>query len=141
LNDDFILVHSDLIFEEELLSRIMSAPSEMILPYDRSTIDSESMKIAIEEGKITGIDKRLPLDKSIGESLPLMKFSVKVLKVLKPIVESSLEKHGFRTLFETALFTLIHTEEYSYELLDITGLKWCEIDTLDDWERAREIFK
>jgi phosphoenolpyruvate phosphomutase len=140
LEGDFIITHSDLIFEGEVLQEVLSNSADIVLPYDNSSFDAESMKIALKKGKVIALDKNLSIDKSIGESLPLMKFSLRILDRLKTIIESFIAKKQFEALFETALTELMKNNEFSIAPINITGLKWCEIDTREDWEKANAIF-
>jgi choline kinase len=92
------------------------------------------------EGKIKALSKELSLEQATGESIPLMKFSLNAFQALKIIADRYLARKKFRTLMESVISELIKKESLSVNALNVSGLKWCEIDTPADWEKARRLF-
>ncbi len=140
ISERCILSHGDVVVEDELLRRIIASEGDLVLPLDRSSLDQESMKIQIEEGRITNISKDIPLDQASGESIPLMKFSSTALNQLKRSTEEILEKGQLGQFIDEAVLKLINIGIFDCTILDVTGLRWVEIDTPADLERARNLF-
>lgn len=141
LKDNFILAHCDLVFEEELLKRVIKSPAEIVLPFDRKSADKESMKIKFDKDTLLGISKDFKVTRNTAESIPLMKFSAKTIPHFNEIVEKFMYQGEFGLYFESALMQLIHLNLFKLECVDATGLKWVEIDTPEDYRRAGEIFR
>jgi choline kinase len=48
---------------------------------------------------------------------------------------------GIARPLEDPILKLLKTEQFSYEMLDATGLKWAEIDTQEDYSNALKVFE
>jgi choline kinase len=140
LTDACIMSHSDLIFETDLLRKLLQAPGDIVLPMDRSTVDEESMKMKAEDGELVNLSKFIPVDEATGESIPIMKFSRQAAFNLIQITENILEKGYVDGFIDDAVLELARGGNFVTHILDVTGLRWAEIDTRDDWERAKNLF-
>ncbi|TKJ39937.1 hypothetical protein CEE37_09375 [candidate division LCP-89 bacterium B3_LCP] len=140
LDDTCIMAHGDLILEDELLERLIHAEGDIVLPMDRSSVDEEAMKMKVDDGMLMGLSKSIPVHQATGESIPLMKFSAGVLEDLKIVIEEALNKGNFKQLLDEAVFKVVQRAKFVTTILDVTGLKWIEIDTKDDLKRAVDIF-
>lgn len=140
LKDDFILMHCDLIYEEDFLKRMMESPGDIILPYDRKSVNAESMKIKLDKNIIKGISKDYQITRNTVESIPLMKFTAGTIPYFQDIVNNLMYKGEFGLYFESALMELLHLNLFNVTCVDLTGLNWMEIDTQEDYRRAVEIF-
>jgi len=140
LQDDCLLVHGDLIFESQLLDRILSATGDIILLMDRRAPSKSAIKILIEDGILVDLGKSVPSAQASGESVPLMKFSARALLELKCLAERILESGRFGLYVDDSVLELIHIGRFETAVLDITGLRWAEIDTQEDFEEAVRLF-
>lgn len=140
ITDDCVLSHGDMIFERDLLRKLMQAPGDIVLPMDRSVVDEESMKLKVDQGKLVDLSKFIPVAEAAGESIPVMKFSRRAMSRLKQITESILEKENLHLFIDDAVLELARSGDFATHILDVTGLRWAEIDTPDDLERARKLF-
>ncbi len=140
IQEDCIFVHGDVVVEESLLQRVISSRREVVLPYDANSVDEESMKIRISEEAVVALCKELPPLEANGESIPLMKFSAKAFTHLKELINVAMNQREFDRLFDSAVLELLRKKYYSCEAMNVTGLKWCEIDTPADLQKAIEIF-
>lgn len=140
ITDACIMSHGDLIFEADLLQKLLLAPGDIVLPMDRSTVDEESMKIKVEDGALVNLNKFIPVAEAAGESIPIMKFSRQAASNLIQISENILEKGSVDGFIDDAVLELARGGNFVTEILDVTGLRWAEIDTRDDLERAKNLF-
>jgi len=139
--DDCLMLHCDLIAENDLIKTVFNSPGDMVLPLDKSSISKESMKIMIENGIIKHIQKDLPLISAAGESVPLMKFSRFALKALKKEMKAFTSYYNQTIYLENAIMNTIRNGAVEPVILDITGYKWAEIDTPEDYVSAKVIFE
>jgi len=140
LVDDLIVAHADLIFDDELLSRLLSASGDVVLPLDRTSMDEESMKIKLRGRLVMDIGKAIPLAEADGESIPLIRFSRQALPALREAVQRMVAAGHLMSHLEDVLLELYSHRTLRISALDVTGIRWAEIDTPDDLERARRIF-
>lgn len=140
ISDTCIMSHGDLIFVDELLKKLIEADGDVVLPMDSSSLDNESMKMKVVDGKLIDLSKSIPLNGTTGESIPLMKFSNRALPELKNLMENILETGQFRQFVEAAVLKLIKSGNFNTTVLDVTGLQWAEIDIQSDLENALTLF-
>lgn len=141
INGTCIMAHGDLIVEDDLLKSLAKAKEDIILPYDRLSVDNESMKMKIIDENLVNLSKSISREETTGESIPMMKFSKPAVSELKRITETVLEKGQFGHFIDDAVFQLIQQRRFSTSFIDVTGLRWLEIDTQEDLMRARKIFE
>ncbi|MBU0519375.1 phosphocholine cytidylyltransferase family protein [bacterium] len=135
-----IMAHADIIFEDNLLERLIAAEGDIVLPMDASSIDEEAMKILEVEGRLMDLSKTIPVEVASGESIPLMKFSYKALQQLKALTSNVLESGRFGLYIDDSVLELVQIGNFETTILDVTGAHWAEIDTQEDLARARSIF-
>ena len=97
------------------------------------------MKIGIEEGKVTKISKKIAKDKNVFTSIDLYKFEPQEANVLHEIVNQYISSADLNQWTEVAINELVDKNDQVYSN-DISGLKWFEIDTMEDLENARKLF-
>ena len=141
IEGDCIVTHADIIAEDYLIATVIDAKGDIVLPIDKSSMNAESMKFRIEDAKIVDIGKAIPLEKTSGESVPLMKFSRKALKALHELSGEFIEKEKYDSLLEEPLLSVIKSAEFSVNLIDVSGKKWIEIDDPVDYETAKKMFE
>jgi len=138
--DTTIMAHADMIFENSLLDRLIDTKGDIVLPMDRTSPDDESMKIQVVEGKLIDLSKTIPLENASGESIPLMKFSKQALKKLKALTTKVLDSGKFGLYIDDSVLELVHIGDFQTTILDVSGMKWAEIDTQEDLARAHALF-
>jgi choline kinase len=135
-----LMCHGDFIAEENLVERLLISPGDVVLPMDRESVETESMKIRLEDGQVVELSKTIPTQQASGESIPMMVFSGKFLAALKKITDASVAQSRWDRLLDDAIFEVIQSREFCTTVLDATGLKWMEIDTPADLQKAQFLF-
>jgi L-glutamine-phosphate cytidylyltransferase len=141
VHEDCLMIHSDVIVEDAVIQKVIDSASDVVLPYDVRSLDEESMKIKLDQGRVSGLSKHLALDDATGESIPLMKFSAQALQQLKTILSATVANGDLNRLLDSAVLELIQSNQIRCDALNVTGHKWYEIDTHQDWVKASELFK
>ncbi|MDL2284547.1 phosphocholine cytidylyltransferase family protein [Oxalobacter sp. OttesenSCG-928-P03] len=141
-NDDFVFLHADTVFSKNILSNLLACSSETDVTFtvDRHTCYEEEMKVIIEQGKVTWVTKEMPPESADGEFLGLALVKAAMLPSLRDVAESFFEKGNFQAFFEAAIQTLIDEQGLSVGVCDVTGLAWREVDFIEDYKAALEIF-
>jgi len=142
-NSDFIKFDADVVFDKEILKKLIEYPYENALCIDKNIhLDAEEIKVIIDDkNKILKASKTVNPQKAIGESIGIEKIGKNTAKLLfQELEEVMKDKKNHQEYYEVAYERLIEKGE-SFHALDITGLVWVEIDTKEDFELAKNIQK
>ena len=138
MQDNVIIMDADVIFEEEILRRLIGSQHQNCFLMDKGFKDSgEEMKIAALNKRVVQIARMLtrPHDEA-GEGIGFFKLSSicrkEYIESLKRVIEASRVCD-----YENALDDLVKYVSVGFE--DITGLKWTEIDFPEDIKRAESL--
>lgn len=140
LNDDFIYLHGDTVFDIHIFERMLEREADIVLPVDFKECAEEEMKVSIENDQITSLSKKLPLEESVGEFIGIAKISNVVLEDLRIITENFMIEKKFDLFFEAAIQGLIDSNQYDITFVKTNGYFWVEIDFVEDYELARKHF-
>ncbi|MDP2162553.1 MAG: phosphocholine cytidylyltransferase family protein [Flavobacterium sp.] len=142
-NSDFIKFDADVVFNKEILKKLIECPYENALCIDKNIhLDAEEIKIIIDDkNKILKASKTIDPKKAVGESIGIEKIGKNTAKLLFQELEIMMkDKKNHQEYYEAAYERRIEKGE-SFHALDITGLDWVEIDTKEDFELAKNIQK
>ena len=142
-NSDFIKFDADVVFDKEILKKLIECPYENALCIDKNIhLDAEEIKVIIDDkNKILKASKTVDPQKAIGESIGIEKIGKNTAKLLfQELEEVMKDKKNHQEYYEVAYERLIEKGE-SFHALDITGLAWVEIDTKEDFVLAKNIQK
>lgn len=134
-----LLVDGDIICEEEILSRFLREEGEAVLAVDTARLmGQEEMKVRFGPNQIvSGIGKNL--SKPSAEFLGISKFSGTLATELFRLARKILDQGDATSFYEEA-FGILCDRDCGIRTLDISGLKWEEIDFLTDYEEALRVF-
>jgi len=140
--DDFIKFDADVVFEQEVLRKLIKSPYETALCIDRNiNLEAEEVKVITgSDGKVLEVGKKLDPHKSSGESIGIEKISKTAAKLLFAELDSLMQdKANWQEYYDDSYTTLVN-QGVPFAAVDITGLKWVEIDTHEDYKKALEMF-
>ena len=161
LNDSVVIAYGDLMFEYEVLERILNFKGDIGVGvrlnwkphYKGRTLHpiSEAENVVIENNKIVKIRKNISKcekNQIIGEFIGIMKLSKnasdilvqKYLELEKSHIGKFHNAPSLKQAYITDMLQEIIDSDYLVEPVIIEG-KWCEIDTIQDIEYAKQIFK
>jgi choline kinase len=134
IDDDFFLIDGDLVFEPAVVSRLMGPGTRLAVDPSRP-LDDEAMKVSAEGERVIAISKQLSMGESMGESIGMAKIDIATGERLFVIARHLLDAGACDLYYESAFEALI-IEGDVFEMADVTGLKWVEVDDHDDLRRA-----
>ena len=159
-NGKIITSYSDLVFEEKILQQLLNFNGDIGIPIDLDWEKnyagrnlhpkSEADNVLLKEKIILKIKKNISKNKPnevIGEFLGPMVFSEKGSKIFVDKYKN-LEKINNKKFHDAPNLENAYVTDMIQELIDdkikiepifING-KWCEIDTVEDIERAEKLF-
>ena len=158
---EVLLLDSDLLYDGEIVKRVLADKHENVLTLIRHELGEEEMKVVIdEEGSIVEISKTCDPALAAGESLGIERMGkayttalYKELEEMKTLSNSPLkgEEHkvsplrvglvgsvGWENKFYELAFLRLIAKGQTFSVLDVTDLFSCELDTVEDFENAKQ---
>jgi choline kinase len=134
-----LLMDADVLYEEQLLDRLVSSRHNNCALLDRVVIpDEEAVKLCIRDGEIVEFRKWVSTDFDFnGESVGFFKLSPEVAHSLVSQTQLYVEQGRRTDPYEEPLRDVMLTSPpatMAYE--DITGMPWIEIDSAADLKNA-----
>lgn len=140
--ETFIKLDGDVIFDEQILAMLIAAADgSSYACVDCSVVDAEAIKVRCDaEGNISRIGNKLTVASAAGESIGIERIDKRTSATLFATLEEMLANPAnHQNYYEVAYDTIVMAGE-PFKALDITGLRWVEIDTPDDYELAQSMF-
>ena len=136
---EVLLLDSDLLYDGQIVERVLADRHENVLTLIRHELGEEEMKVVMDEkGAITEISKTCDPALAAGESLGIERmgkaYTAALYKELKVMMN---QEHLENTFYELAFLRLI-AKGNTFHVLDVTDLFSCELDTVEDFENAQQ---
>lgn len=136
INDDILLLHGDLIFEDSVLEGLLESPEDNAVVVDSQlALPEKDFKGVIKNNYVSKIGINY-FDKAIALQ-PLYKLSKDSFKKWMNSIESFINKGHDSCYAEDALNEI--SEQIKLRLYDIKGRLCMEIDTNEDLENAKKL--
>ena len=142
---DVLLMDADVLYD----TRIMQALAGAAAPSNRILIDrdfeagDEPVKVCVQDGIAVELRKQLAPGlhyDTIGESVGFFRFDERAARRLADLVADYVESGRANLPHEETLRDLILERSQVFQIVDVTGAPWIEIDFPADVERAaREV--
>ncbi len=134
----FVKFDADVVFEEKIIVALLNDPHENCLCIDRNvTLGAEEVKVIVGSGnRIFEASKTVPTEAAAGESIGIEKIGAHAALSLFDELKSmmlDLSKHD--EYYERAYENLCPMG-VDFFAVDISGQKWGEIDTPEDYKAA-----
>ena len=146
VQDDTILIESDLIFEKEVIKQTINNKFENIAVVDKFKpwMDGTVVKINPEYGIDHFISKsefNYNDADTYFKTVNVYKFSKKFLKdIYVPFLEAYASALGNNEYYEQVLKVIVNLDMKQLKALPLSGELWYEIDDLQDLDNAEIIF-
>jgi len=138
LNNPLILMDGDVFFEKSVLERLTRSLKNNIFLIDTTSKgEGEEYMIGIKEERVVKMGRGLNKEfDCVGEWVGFLKMERDSSIILKSLLSGNFkEDMGY----EEAISLLLDKISFGYELVD--GLKWVEIDFIEDVRRAESFVK
>lgn len=142
IGENFILSNGDIVFDKQIAINTIQSKMENLIVADQGSYNEESMKITLEEsGYINDISKTISRQMAYGNSIDMYKFSSDASKILFDEIINIIEyEKSLKEWTELALQRLLKADMLKMYPLDISTLKWVEIDNYEDLALADKLF-
>ena len=141
LSEDFVYLHADTVFHEDILKKLLDHSGDIVLPVDFKHCGMEEMKVRVDGDRVMEISKQIPPAAAQGEFIGIAKLSKNVLWEIKASVERLLIAKKFDEYFEASLQDLIDRRISDIRCFPTNGLPWNEIDSSEDYLHAKQLFE
>jgi len=136
---EVLLLDSDLLYDGQIVERVLADSHENVLTLIRHELGEEEMKVVMnEDGAITEISKTCNPALAAGESLGIERMGKTYTTALYKELDIMMnQEHLENTFYELAFLRLI-AQGNTFSVLDVTELFSCELDTIEDFENAKQ---
>ena len=139
---NFVKFDADVVFDKKILKKLIECEHENCLCIDKNiNLDEEEIKVIIDkQNRVVKASKTVNPKEAVGESIGIEKISAETAKLLLAELKAMMaDEQNHQEYYEAAYERLIE-KNVPFNTLDITGLKWTEIDTKEDFTIAEKIF-
>jgi len=149
VKDDIILLDSDILFDEKIIKCLLESENENCLAVNSAhELDEEQIKVILDnENRILQIGKEISIPDSAGESIGIERFSTYFMKELFGILDRKIVKENnvnefYEASFQEVLDNSNSKKEFrnSIYAIDVSKFKCMEIDTVQDYQKAQNIY-
>jgi L-glutamine-phosphate cytidylyltransferase len=140
MDRDFIQVNGDNVFRGDLVERLLQPTKQTIsVAINRKdTFDADDMKVMLDGLRLTEVGKTLPLDTVDAEAIGFYIFRSEGAKHYVNELELAMrDPQGLKRWFPSAIGSL--AKKVSVGVVEITGLRWSEVDFPVDLQQARQL--
>jgi choline kinase len=142
MEGDFVLLNGDTIFEDDVLARVLEAPSAPVrVTVDhKAAYDDDDMKVSIDDhGRLLAIGKTLKAEMVDGESIGLLCFRGSGPKVFRQALERTIRMPGALKAWYLSVVNEL-AQEMAIDTTSVHSLWWREIDSPEDLAEAQRCF-
>lgn len=142
MEGDFLLINGDTLFEEALLRDVLAGPPDAIqVTIDKKpSYDSDDMKVTLDGTRLIAIGKTLPPERTHGESIGLLRFRGEGPAIFtRKLWEMMRTQDGVAAWYLKAIDAIAGAGG-EVQTLSIEGRRWCELDTVDDYQAVERRF-
>lgn len=135
---EVLLLDSDLLYDPQIVTRVMATGSPNVLTLIRHELGEEEMKVVTDvNGSIREISKTCNPADAAGESLGIEKMGEAYTSALYKELEVMMDLEHLENVFYERAFERLISQGHTYKVLDVTELFSCELDTIEDFENAK----
>ena len=144
--DDTILLESDLIYDYELIKRLVDSKEENLVSVAKykQWMDGTVIKIGKNDKIIEFIEKKNFDFNDIDEyykTVNIYKFDKEFInRAFIPFLEAYIKAYGENEYYELVLKIIAHLSRSDLKALDVSDIKWYEIDDSQDLDIVNCLF-
>lgn len=136
---DILLLDSDLLYDPQIVAAVTTCRDDNVLTLIKHDLGEEEMKVVIDaNGSIKEISKTCPPHIAAGESLGIEKMGRAYTTALYQELASMMTKEHLENKFYELAFQRLIAKGQTYTVLDVTSYFSCELDTVEDFENAKQ---
>lgn len=140
MNEDFILLNGDTLFEAAVLKRLLGKDDHpvTVVINQKKSYDADDMKVELEGARLVKIGKGLPPDQVHGESIGMILFRAEGPMLFCNAMEKALRDPAAQKKWYLSVIDDLARRFPVWTCL-INGLQWCEVDYKADLKHAEKV--
>lgn len=136
---EILLLDSDLLYDKQIITEVLACKDDNVLTLIRHDLGEEEMKVVLgTEGTIKEISKTCDPAAAAGESLGIEKMGKAYTTALYKELDGMMNAEHLENKFYELAFERLITQGHTYHVIDMTNYFSCELDTVEDFENAKE---
>jgi len=137
----FIKFDADVVFDITILKNLIDSEYDNCLCIDKNiNLDAEEIKVIIkDENRVVKASKTVNPENAIGESIGIEKISSEAARALFSELELMMKDTQHHQEYYEAAYERLIENGVPFHALDISDLKWTEIDTKEDYLTAESL--
>ena len=136
---EFLLLDSDILFDPAIIQRMLQEPGTA-LALNRHELGEEEIKVIVDSNnQVVEISKVCSPSEAIGESVGIEKMEADYSEALFAELDRMIEGEGLIDIFYERAFERLIPQGHSFHIFDTTDYFSIELDTVDDFNSAREL--
>jgi len=140
MNEDFLLLNGDTLFEDDVLRSVLEGPRAPITVTinHKPEYDDDDMKVTLGPGgRLRAIGKKIPTEEVDGESIGMLLFRDAGVQAWRDMLDRTIRSpDALNAWYLSAVNEMAQSTEIGTTA--ITGMWWQEIDSPEDLELARQ---
>jgi choline kinase len=143
---DVLLMDADVLYDERILRPLTDGrgPANRLLMDCSFEPNAEAVKVCVHKGLPIELRKQIPdtlTYERIGESIGFFRLTESAARRVAAIAAEYIDDGQVELPHEEALRDLLLERSASFEIVEVTGAPWIEIDFPDDVARAQDIVR
>lgn len=145
-DDDMLLLECDIFCRKEMVKKLLSANGEcaiLVSAYNPLTMDGTVVEVVGDKvsALILGKWQQEGYDyTNKKKTVNMYRFAKEFLKKYMSMLKWYVEMMSENSYYEKVLGALIYYQECDVRVVEVSEDMWCEIDDLEDLERAKKQF-
>ena len=140
MNEDFILLNGDTLFEAAVLQRLLESrdrPVTVVIS-QKNDYDADDMKVELDGCRLVKIGKDLIPDRVDGESIGMILFRDQGPMLFRDSIEKAVREPSSQTKWYLSIIDDL-ARKLPVWTCSINGLRWCEVDYRADLRQAEKV--
>lgn len=140
MNEEFILLNGDTLFEAAVLQRLLESSDRpvTVVVSQKNDYDADDMKVELDGCRLVKIGKDLIPDQVDGESIGMILFRDKGPMLFRDAIEKALCDPASQTKWYLSVIDDL-ARKLPVWTCSISGLQWCEVDYRADLKQAEKV--
>lgn len=134
--EGFIYLEGDLLFDKEILKKVLAVKKDICLAVEKKKCASNEMRVKTKNGLIKEINQEMPYSEAYGEYIGITKFSPKGGEIFFKEAER-LFAEGHTNIYCERVIDNLAKKGQDIHFVSTEGLVWMDVDFPEDLERAR----
>lgn len=142
MNEDFILLNGDTLFEAGVVRTLLASPETPITVTinHKPGYDVDDMKVSLENTRLVNVSKEIPPGRIDGESIGMILFRGDGALIFREGLKLALnESKSVHRWYLSVIDAIAQKEDVL--TCSIGTLRWCEVDYAEDLEEAARVVK